>query len=88
MIGTVIMIEIETGRGTAIANVNGIMKGHESGMVEVVGMEERGQSGGPGMEERAAGIGTVTGVGHGPLLDMVTGDHLKVQLTNIKWIGR
>lgn len=86
MIGTVIMIEIETGRGTGIVNVNGIVKGHGSGMVEVVGMEERGQIGGLGMEERVARIGIVTAVGQGPLLDMVTGDPLKVQFANIKWI--
>ncbi|CAB4271232.1 unnamed protein product [Prunus armeniaca] len=60
--------------GTDIENAIQIVKGLESGMAEVVGMEGEGRIGGPGMEEMGAGIGTVIEAGHVPLLDIVTGD--------------
>lgn len=81
--GTGTVNEIETGSGTDTENVTRTVKGLESGMVEVVGMEDGEQIGGSGMEEMEAGIGTMIGVGHVPLSGMVTGGHLEVQFTHI-----
>lgn len=79
---------IVTGSGTDIENVIQIVKGLESGMAEVVGMEGEGRIGGPGMEEMGAGIGTVIEAGHVPLLDIVTGGHLEVQFAHINELCR
>lgn len=74
VIGTGIVIEIVTERENDTENV--IVKGLESGMVEVVVMEEGGLIG-------EAGIGTVIAADHVPLLGMVTGGHLEVQFASI-----
>lgn len=74
VIGTGIVIEIVTERENDTENV--IVKGLESGMVEVVVMEEGGLIG-------EAGIGTVIVADHVPLLGMVTGGHLEVQFASI-----
>lgn len=81
-------IENKTGNGTGIENVILIVKDLEIGTVEVVGMEEEGGTGTPGMEEMEAGIGTATGAGHALLLGMVTGGHLEVQFAHISEICR
>ncbi|KAF3433148.1 hypothetical protein FNV43_RR24250 [Rhamnella rubrinervis] len=82
--GTGIVIE----SGTSIGKEIPIVKDLEIGMVELVGMEEEGGIGTPGMEEMEAGIGTVTGAGHVLLLGMVTGGHLEVQFVHISEICR
>lgn len=86
--GTSTMIESETGSGTGIEIEIPIVKDLEIGMVEVVGMEEEGGIGTPGMEEMEAGIGTVTEAGRVLLLGMVTGGHLEVQFAHISEICR
>lgn len=78
--GIVIMTDIE--------NVTWIVKGPESGMVEVVRMVEEGWIGGPGMGEMEAGIGTVIEAGHVPLLDIPTGGHQGVQFARINELCR
>lgn len=91
MIGTGLVTEIETGSGIDTENENGIVKGLESGMVEDTEMEEEEQIGGtaiPGMEEMEAGIGTVIGAGHVPLLGIATGGPLKVQFGHISGLCR
>lgn len=83
VIGTGIMIVIETGSGIDTENETKIVKGQEMGMLEVVGMEGERWIVGPGMAEKEAGIGTVIGAGHVHLLGVVTEDHLEVQFACI-----
>ena len=77
VIGTSIVIETRID----IEKVIWIVKGLESGMGEVVGME-RG-IGGTRMEEMEAGIGTRIAAGHVPLVDIVTGGPQEVHLVDI-----
>lgn len=74
VIGTGIVIETVRGRESVTENV--IVRGLESGMVEVVGMEGGGVIG-------EAGTDTVIVANHVPLLGMVTGGHLEVQFAHI-----
>ena len=84
--GTGIMIVIETGSG--IDTENEIVKGLETGMLEVAAMEGEEWIGGREMEEKVAGIGTVIGAGHDHLLGMVTEGHLEVQFAHISGLFR
>lgn len=85
--GTRIMIVIEIGSRLDTENETEIVKGLETGMLEVIGMEEEG-IGGSGMEEMEAGIGTVIGAGHVHLIGMVTEGHLEVQFVRISGLCR
>lgn len=84
---TRIMIVIEIGSRLDTENETEIVKGLETGTLEVIGMEEEG-IGGSGMEEMEAGIGTVIGAGHVHLIGMVTEGHLEVRFVRISGLCR
>lgn len=78
---------VEAGTGIDIEEGILIVKGHESGMVELIEMEEERQMLGQGMREMEAKTGTVIGAGHALLLGVATEALLEVQFTQINGIS-